>query len=137
MFGARVLFALWFSSGCGLLVLQSGALLAPGLGMSGSLLAGFLVTLVGVLLLASVGVIGSDTGLSSLAALKLSLGSKGAALAAVLDLLQLLGGGAFENIVMRDAASLLGARAFAAGSPSGSPLLLTPLVGALATPLAG
>jgi NCS1 family nucleobase:cation symporter-1 len=40
------------------------------------LLAIFLGTLVGVLLLAAVGVIGSDTGLSSMAALKLSLGAK-------------------------------------------------------------
>jgi NCS1 family nucleobase:cation symporter-1 len=46
------------------MVLQTGALLAPGLGLSGALLAIFLGTLVGVLLLAAVGVIGSDTGLS-------------------------------------------------------------------------
>lgn len=80
VFGGRDLFSLWFSLGIGLMVLQTGALLAPGLGMSGSMLAIFLGTLVGVLLLASVAVIGSDTGLSSMAALKLSLGSKGASL---------------------------------------------------------
>ena len=64
-FGGRDLFSLWFSLGIGLMVLQTGALLAPGLGLSGSLLAIFLGTLVGVSLLASVGVIGSDTGLYS------------------------------------------------------------------------
>jgi nucleobase:cation symporter-1, NCS1 family len=68
VFGARDLFSLWFSLGIGLMVLQTGALLAPGLGLSGSLLAILLGTLVGVLLLAAVGVIGSDTGLSSMAA---------------------------------------------------------------------
>ena len=112
--GAQVfadLFSLWFSLGVGLMVLQTGALLAPGLGLSGALLAIFLGTLVGVALLASVGVIGSDTGLSSMAALKLSLGSRGAMLPAVLNVLQLIGWGSFEIIVMRDAASLLGARA--------------------------
>ena len=59
VFGARDLFSLWFSLGIGLMVLQTGALLAPGLGLSGSLLAIFFGTLVGVALLASVGVIGA------------------------------------------------------------------------------
>ncbi|NNG63822.1 putative hydroxymethylpyrimidine transporter CytX, partial [Pseudomonas fragi] len=104
VFGARDLFSLWFSLGIGLMVLQTGALLAPGLGLSGSLLAIFLGTLVGVALLASVGVIGSDTGLSSMAALKLSLGTRGAMLPAMLNVLQLIGWGSFEIIVMRDAA---------------------------------
>ncbi|MDB5982747.1 MAG: codB 1 [Pseudomonas sp.] len=136
VFGGRDLFSLWFSLGIGLMVLQTGALLAPGLGMSGSLLAIFLGTLVGVLLLAAAGVIGTDTGLSAMAALKLSLGSKGALLPAVLNLLQLVGWGAFEIIVMRDAASLLGARAFTEGSLLASPLLWTLVFGALATLLA-
>lgn len=136
VFGGRDLFSLWFSLGIGLMVLQTGALLAPGLGMSGSLLAIFLGTLVGVLLLAAAGVIGTDTGLSAMAALKLSLGSKGALLPAVLNLLQLVGWGAFEIIVMRDAASLLGARAFSEGSLLASPMLWTLVFGALATLLA-
>jgi NCS1 family nucleobase:cation symporter-1 len=136
VFGGRDLFSLWFSLGIGLMVLQTGALLAPGLGMSGSMLAIVLGTLVGVLLLAAVGVIGSDTGLSSMAALKLSLGSKGASVPAVLNLLQLVGWGSFEIIVMRDAASLLGAGAFSEGSLWASPLLWTVVFGALATLLA-
>ena len=136
VFGTRDLFSLWFSLGIDLMVLQIGALLAPGLGLSGALLAIVLGTLVGVALLASVGVIGSDTGLSSMAALKLSLGSRGAMLAALLNVLQLIGWGSFEIIVMRDAASLLGARAFSEGSLLSNPLLWTLLFGALATLLA-
>ncbi|WP_282367671.1 putative hydroxymethylpyrimidine transporter CytX [Pseudomonas sp. PS02290] len=136
VFGGRDLFSLWFSIGIGLMVLQTGALLAPGLGMSGSMLAILLGTLVGVLLLAAVGVIGSDTGLSSMAALKLSLGSKGAGVPAILNLLQLVGWGSFEIIVMRDAASLLGAGAFSEGSLWASPMLWTIVFGALATLLA-
>ena len=136
VFGARDLFSLWFSLGVGLMVLQTGALLAPGLGLSGGLLAIFLGTLVGVALLASVGVIGSDTGLSSMAALSLSLGSRGAMLPALLNVLQLIGWGAFEIIVMRDAASLLGARAFSEGSAWSNPVLWTLVFGALATLLA-
>ncbi|MGO2284864.1 putative hydroxymethylpyrimidine transporter CytX [Pseudomonas lundensis] len=136
VFGARDLFSLWFSLGIGLMVLQTGALLAPGLGLSGGLLAIFLGTLVGVALLASVGVIGCDTGLSSMAALKLSLGSRGALLPALLNVLQLIGWGAFEIIVMRDAASLLGARALSDASVFSNPLLWTLFFGALATLLA-
>ena len=136
VFGARDLFSLWFSLGIGLMVLQTGALLAPGLGLAFGLLAIALGTAVGVLLLAAVGVIGSDTGLASMAAIKLSLGNYGASLPAVLNLLQLIGWGAFEIIVMRDAASLLAARAFGEESLWTQPLLWTLLFGALATLLA-
>ena len=134
--GGRDLFSLWFSLGVGLMVLQTGALLAPGLGLSGSLAAIACGTLVGVLLLASVAVIGSDTGLSAMAALRLTLGRGGASAPALLNLLQLIGWGSFEIIVMRDAASLLGARAFGEDSLWTSPLLWTVLFGGLATLLA-
>ncbi|WP_339515864.1 putative hydroxymethylpyrimidine transporter CytX [Pseudomonas sp. RL_15y_Pfl2_60] len=136
VFGARDLFSLWFSLGIGLMVLQLGALLAPGLGMSGAMLAIACGTAVGVLLLGAVAVIGVDTGLSSMAALKLSLGAKGAVVPAVLNILQLVGWGAFEIIVMRDAASLLSARAFGEGSVLTSAALWTLFFGAIATLLA-
>ncbi len=136
VFGARDLFSLWFSLGIGLMVLQTGALLAPGLGLAFGLLAIALGTAVGVLLLAAVGVIGSDTGLASMAAIKLSLGNQGASLPALLNLLQLIGWGSFEIIVMRDAASLLATRAFGEESLWTQPLLWTLLFGALVTLLA-
>ncbi|HDS1736223.1 putative hydroxymethylpyrimidine transporter CytX [Pseudomonas sp. BP8] len=135
-FGARDLFVLWFSLGTGLMVLQVGAMLAPGLGLAGAVLAIVLGTAVGVLLLAAAGVIGSDTGLSAMGTLRLTLGGHGARLPAMLNLLQLIGWGSFEIIVMRDAASLLGARAFGAESVWTSPLLWTLCFGALATLLA-
>ncbi|MCY1218342.1 putative hydroxymethylpyrimidine transporter CytX [compost metagenome] len=134
--GTRDLFSLWFSLGLGLMVLQTGALLAPGLGTSDALLAILLGTCVGVLLLGSVAMIGSDTGLAAMASLKLSLGSLGATVPAFLNLLQLVGWGAFEIIVMRDAASLLVARGLGEGSPWASPVLWTLVFGALATLLA-
>ncbi|WP_437882471.1 putative hydroxymethylpyrimidine transporter CytX [Pseudomonas sp. LRF_L74] len=134
--GARDFASLWFSLGVGLMVLQLGALLAPGLGMSGALMAILCGTLVGVLLLGSVAVIGTDSGLSAMATLKLSLGRHGAALPALLNLLQLVGWGAFEIIVMRDAASLLAGKAFGESSALTGPWLWTLLFGALATLLA-
>ncbi|MCQ4272915.1 putative hydroxymethylpyrimidine transporter CytX [Pseudomonas kuykendallii] len=134
--GARDLFSLWFSLGIGLMVLQLGGLLAPGLGLAGGVGAILLGTAVGVLLLGAVAVIGADTGLSAMSALKLSLGSRGAVLPALLNLLQLVGWGAFEIIVMRDAASLLAGKLFAEGSVLTSPWLWTLFFGALATLLA-
>lgn len=134
--GARDLFSLWFSLGIGLMVLQLGGLLAPGLGLAGGVGAILLGTAVGVLLLGAVAVIGADTGLSAMSALKLSLGSRGAVLPALLNLLQLVGWGAFEIIVMRDAASLLAGKVFAEGSVLTSPWLWTLFFGALATLLA-
>jgi NCS1 family nucleobase:cation symporter-1 len=134
--GARDLFSLWFSLGIGLMVLQLGGLLAPGLGLAGGVGAILLGSAVGVLLLGAVAVIGADTGLSAMAALKLSLGSRGAVLPALLNLLQLIGWGAFEIIVMRDAASLLAGKVFAEGSPLTSAWLWTLFFGALATLLA-
>ncbi|WP_339486926.1 putative hydroxymethylpyrimidine transporter CytX [Pseudomonas sp. EL_65y_Pfl2_R95] len=136
VFGARDLFSLWFSLGIGLMVLQLGALLAPGLGMAGAMLAIACGTAVGVLLLGAVAVIGVDTGLSAMAALKLSLGSKGAVVPALLNILQLVGWGAFEIIVMRDAASLLSARAFGEDSVLTLAALWTVFFGAIATLLA-
>ncbi len=134
--GARDLFSLWFSLGIGLMVLQLGGLLAPGLGLAGGVGAILLGTAVGVLLLGAVAVIGADTGLSAMSALKLSLGSRGAVLPALLNLLQLVGWGAFEIIVMRDAAGLLAGKVFAEGSVLTSPWLWTLFFGALATLLA-
>ena len=136
VFGGRDLFSLWFSLGVGLMVLQLGALLAPGLGMSGALLAIVSGTAVGVVLLGAVAVIGSDTGLSSMANMKRTLGDRGAVLPALLNLVQLVGWGAFEIIVMRDAASLLAVRAFGEQSWLTSPTLWTLFFGALVTLLA-
>jgi NCS1 family nucleobase:cation symporter-1 len=118
------------------MVLQVGAMLAPGLGLAGAVLAIALGTGVGVLLLGAAGVIGSDTGLCAMATLRLSLGSQGVRLPALLNLLQLVGWGAFEIIVMRDAASLLGARTFGEGSLWNSPMFWTLCFGGLATLLA-
>jgi len=130
------LFSLWFSLGMGLMVLQAGAILAPGLGLAGSLAAIVLGSAVGVALLALVGVIGGQTGLSSMASLRLTLGKRGVALPVLFNLIQLIGWGAFEIVVMRDAASLLAQRAWGSGTPWANPTLWTFIFGAVATLLA-
>ncbi len=128
----RDAFTLWFSLGIGLLVLQTGALLVPGLGFwpaMGAVAAG---TVLGVGLLAAAGVVGADTGLSAMSTLRPALGVRGAALAAGLNALQLLGWGAFEVIAMRDAGAALETHWFGAAHPA----LLTLGFGMAATAMA-
>lgn len=132
LFRFRDAFALWFSLGIGLLVLQAGALLTPGLSLPVATLAILLGSVIGVALLAAAGVIGSDTGLAAMSSLKPVLGLRGAALPATLNAIQLLGWGAFEVIVMRDSADALLRRSFDISSPA----LLTLAFGVLITALA-
>lgn len=134
---ARVLsgrdaFAFWFSLGIGLLVLQAGALLVPALSLPQAMAAILLGTTLGVLLLAAAGTVGADTGMAAMAALAPVLGRRGAALPAVLNVVQLFGWGAFELIVMRDAADALSLRAFGTSHA----LLWTLAFGIAATALA-
>lgn len=131
-FAMRDAFALWFSLGIGLLVLQAGALLVPGLSLGMAIAAIVTGSLLGVLLLATAGVVGADTGLSAMANLRPALGVRGASIAAVLNAVQLAGWGAFEIIAMRDAADALARQNFGVSSP----IVWTVLFGALATGLA-
>ncbi|MDC7682341.1 putative hydroxymethylpyrimidine transporter CytX [Asticcacaulis sp. BYS171W] len=128
----RDAFSLWFSLGIGLLVLQAGAYLVPGLSLPQALLAIVVGSGIGAILLALAGVVGADTGLATMAGLRPTLGIRGAHVAAVLNILQLIGWGAFEIIAMRDAASTLSQNAFGASLP----ILWTLVFGVAATALA-
>ncbi len=132
VFGARDAFSLWFSLGIGLLVLQAGAFLVPGLSLGAALAAIVTGSVLGAVLLAAAGVVGTDTGLSAMGSLRLALGARGAAVPAVLNAVQLTGWGAFEIIAMRDSANALARQAFGVSNP----LLWTLLFGGLATWLA-
>jgi NCS1 family nucleobase:cation symporter-1 len=134
--GGRDFFSLWFSLSVGLMVVQTGALLAPGLGLAQGWLTILCGSVAGSLLLAVVGTIGSRTGLSAMSALKLSLGRYGAVVPAVLNILQLVGWGSFELVVMRDAALLLTDRYLGAGGWLANPVFWTLTFGVLVTILA-
>lgn len=131
-FGGFDAFSLWFSLGIGLLVLQAGAFLVPGLSLGAALAAIVTGSVLGALLLAAAGVVGTDTGLSAMGSLRLALGARGAAIPAVLNAVQLTGWGAFEIIAMRDSANALAKQTFGVSNP----VLWTLLFGALATGLA-
>jgi nucleobase:cation symporter-1, NCS1 family len=131
-FGTSDAFALWFSLGIGLLVAQAGALLVPGLSLPHALMAIAIGTVIGVVLLALAGVIGTDTGLAAMSSLRPTLGVRGASVPAVLNAVQLVGWGSFEIIVMRDSADALAKQSFNLSMP----LVWTLIFGVLATLLA-
>ncbi len=131
-FAARDAFALWFSLGVGLLVLQAGALLTPALSLGEALVAILVGSALGVLPLAAAGMMGTDSGLSAMASLRPSLGLRGALLPAALNVVQLVGWGAFEIIVMADAADTLTKASFGLSAP----MVWTLFFGALATGIA-
>lgn len=99
------LFVLWSSLAVGLLVLEAGALLVPGLGLGRALLATLIGTLVGNLLLALAGVAGSDHAIPTMVLLRSVLGQRGSYLASLFNLIQLIGWTAFELWVITVAAN--------------------------------
>ena len=131
-FGTSDAFALWFSLGIGLLVAQAGALLVPGMSLPHALAAIVIGTVIGVILLALAGVVGTDTGLAAMSSLRPTLGTRGASVPAVINAVQLVGWGSFEIIVMRDSADALAKQSFGLSMP----LIWTLIFGVLATALA-
>ncbi len=103
---------LWFSLGIGLLVLAAGALLTRtdfGLGMSltEALTVIVLGSIIGSLMLASAGVIGSKYGVPSMVSLRAVVGRSGSYIPTSLNVLQLVGWASFEVMVMGEAAASL------------------------------
>ena len=103
VFGTRDHAALWFSLGVGLLVMQVGAYLLPGLSTQQAVLAIVLGSLLGAGLLGWMAKIACETGLSSAALMTHVYGRQFAKLPIALNLVQLVGWGTFELVVMRDA----------------------------------
>ncbi|MEG2975385.1 MAG: cytosine permease, partial [Comamonas sp.] len=100
--------SLWFSLGVGLLVMQMGAYLLPALSTVQALMAIGLGSVVGAGLLGWVGKLGCDSGLSSAGLMHSVYGRNFARLPIFLNIIQLLGWGSFELVVMRDATVALG-----------------------------
>lgn len=103
VFGWREHASLWFSLGVGLLVMQVGAYLVPALGPRDALLAIAGGSVIGAGLLAWVAKLGCDSGLASAGLMHAVYGSGFARLPIILNIVQLLGWGTFELVVMRDA----------------------------------
>lgn len=100
--------SLWFSLGVGLLVMQVGAYLMPALGTQEALLAIVAGSIIGAGLLGWVAKIGCDSGLASAGLMHAVYGRQFARLPIVLNIVQLIGWGTFELVVMRDASVAIG-----------------------------
>jgi NCS1 family nucleobase:cation symporter-1 len=87
---------LWGDLGVGLLVLVTGALLVPALGLPRALLAIVVGSAIGCVPLALVGRAGAREGVPGMVLLRPVLGTRGSYLPTVLNILQLVGWTAFE-----------------------------------------
>ncbi|HUX40334.1 MAG TPA: putative hydroxymethylpyrimidine transporter CytX [Rectinemataceae bacterium] len=105
---------LWGDLGIGLLVMLAGTFLVPGLSLGPALLAILVGTALGCILLALVGVIGSDTGVPTMVLLRPVLGERGSWVPTALNALQLLGWTIFEFVIMGVAADAIGKNLFGA-----------------------
>lgn len=100
-------FVLWSDLGIGLLVMLAGTFLVPGLGLGDALLAILVGSVLGSLLLALIGIIGSDSALPTMVLLRPILGVRGSYLPSALNVLQLIGWTIFEFIIMGVAADAI------------------------------
>ena len=120
--------SLWFSLGVGLLVMQVGAYLMPALGTKEALIAIVVGSIVGAGLLGWVAKLGCDSGLASAGLMHAVYGRTFASLPIILNIVQLVGWGTFELVVMRDATVAIGQQS---GAMAGAhwPVLATLLWG--------
>lgn len=100
-------FVLWADLGVGLLVLQAGSYLVPGLGLPEAVAAILIGTLIGNLMLALAGTIGAEHAIPSMVSLRPSFGLRGSYLPSLINVIQLVGWGAFEIVIMANASAAL------------------------------
>ena len=96
---------LWGDLGIGLLVLVTGALLVPALGLPEALLAIVVGSVIGCVPLALVGRAGAREGVPGMVLLRPTLGTRGSYLPTILNVAQLVGWTAFELWAMALVAS--------------------------------
>jgi len=100
-------FALWLNLGISLLLLVAGALLVPGLGLRDALLATAVGVVLGNALLGLGAWIGVRVGVPSMVLLRAPLGIGGSVAPSVLNILQNIGWGAFELLIIAQSADVL------------------------------
>jgi NCS1 family nucleobase:cation symporter-1 len=98
---------LWGSLGVSLLVLVAGALLVPALSLPGALLAIAVGGLIGSAMLGVAGAIGAQARVPAMVLLRAPLGRRGSYVPTALNVLQNLGWGTFELLVIATAAAAL------------------------------
>lgn len=104
--------ALWFSLGVGLLVMQTGAYLAPAVGARLALWMTVFGSLVGSALLAWVAWLAATSGRNSAQLMHSVYGRGFGRLPVLLNVLQLIGWATFELVVMRDGTRAIASHSF-------------------------
>ena len=110
--GAWDMAVLWGDLGIGLLVLVTGALLVPGLGLGTAFVAIVLGSIVGVWLLGLVASAGASHGVPTMVLFRPVLGLRGSWVASALNVVQLVGWVAVEFWAMSFVADLVSERVF-------------------------
>lgn len=113
----RDLAVLWTDLSVGLLVMVTGALLVPALGLARASLAIAIGAVLGSLLLGLVGLVGQREGAASMALLRPTLGVRGSAIPSMLNLLQLVGWTSVEFWAMATVADAAARAAFGWSAP--------------------
>jgi putative hydroxymethylpyrimidine transporter CytX len=98
---------LWGNLGVSLLVIVAGTYLVPALSLPDALLAIVAGCLLGNLMLAMAGLIGSDARVPGMVLMRAPLGSRGSLLPTALNVVQCLGWTVFELIIVASAAAAL------------------------------
>jgi len=100
-------FVLWSSLAVGLLVLQAGGLLIPGLSLIEAIGVAVTGSLIGSLMLALAGSLGSKYGIPTMVSLRAVLGLKGSYIPTALNTIQLVGWASFEIFIMANSAQII------------------------------
>jgi len=100
-------FILWSSLAVGLLVLQAGGYLTQGLSLVEIVPIAVLGSIIGSLMLALAGGLGSKYGIPTMVSLRATLGLKGSYAPAILNAVQLVGWTAFEIVIMANSALIV------------------------------
>jgi putative hydroxymethylpyrimidine transporter CytX len=100
-------FVLWSSLAVGLLVLQAGGLLVPGLSAVEAIIVAVLGSFIGSLMLGLAGGLGSKYGIPTMVGLRAVLGLKGSYIPTMLNVVQLIGWASFEILIMANSALLI------------------------------
>jgi len=103
---------LWFDLSVGLLVMVTGALLVPALGLPNALLAIVVGSLIGCVPLALVALAGEREGVPTMVLLRPVLGERGSFVPSALNVIQLVGWTAVEFWVMGEVANVASVRLF-------------------------
>lgn len=99
--------ALWGSLGFSLVLMVTGALLVPSLGLGQAILAVLLGGLIGSLLLALAALIGADTGAPSMVLYRAPLGIRGSYVASGLTVVRNIVWGTFQLAIMAEVAAVV------------------------------